>query len=380
MNLTWTQDHLELRQSVRDFLAKTLPAEWDEIASEGPGSAAQAAFSKEFCPRLAQAGLLVPHWPVEYGGRGASVWEQFIIAEELWAVGEPRGPQYMNINWIGPTLMRFGSDAQRREHLPKIAQGGVIWCQGFSEPNAGSDLASLRTRADRVAGGYVVNGSKIWTSYAAAADYCFLLARTSPERKAGIAIFLVPMTSPGITVRQIPALIGEGDIHEVFFNDVFVPEDLRLGAEGQGWEIITHALQHERVGIPRYAFAKRALDAAVRLLQARGRFDSDAVEARAGEALAAIEAARMLVYRVVDQRARGKVDSGEAALARWAVVAAERAVCEFVLDFVPDGLYEGAPLLLRAHHMRAIAAGIASGAAEIQLDLIARAFLELPRV
>lgn len=379
MNFTWSQEHEAVRESVRAFLAGTLPANWDVIAAEGPGSAEQADFSREFCPRLAAAGLLIPHWPREYGGRGASVWEHFIIGEELWAAGEPRGPQYMNVNWIGPTLMRFGSAAQQQEHLPKMAAGNVIWCQGFSEPNAGSDLASLRTRAERIDGGYRINGSKIWTSYASQADYCFLLARTSPDRKAGIAIFLLPMSTKGITVQKIPALIGEGDIHEVFFEDVLVADEQRVGAEGEGWNIITHALQHERLGIPRYAFAKRALDTAVAALRERGEFGPVGVRARAGQAFAAVEAARMLVYRVVDQRAHGQTDRGEGSLARWAVVSAERAVCEFVLDHLPDGLCTGAPPLLRAHHMRAIAAGIASGAAEIQLDLIARTFLELPK-
>ncbi|MFC4312596.1 acyl-CoA dehydrogenase family protein [Steroidobacter flavus] len=379
MDFSWTPEHLALRDSIRTVLAETLPADWDRIAREGPGSAEQTAFSRAFCPKLAARGLLVPHWPVEFGGRGASTWEHFIIGEELWAAGEPRGPQYMNVNWIGPTLMRYGSPAQQQEHLPRIAAGTVIWCQGFSEPNAGSDLASLRTRAEKVDGGYVINGSKIWTSYAAEAEFCFLLARTSADRKGGIAIFLVPMNSPGIRVQQIPALIGEGDIHEVFFHDVFVAEAQRLGGEGQGWDIITHALANERIGIPRYAFARRALDTAIGILRARGELDSISVKARAGQALAAVEAARMLVYRVVDQRAKRGADRGQGSLARWAVVSAERAVCEFVLDFVPDGLHEAAPPLLLAHHMRAIAAGLASGAAEVQLDLIAKMFLELPR-
>jgi alkylation response protein AidB-like acyl-CoA dehydrogenase len=379
MNFDWAPEHVQVRRTIREFLAQELPSGWDTIAAEGPGSAAQTAFSRKFCPRLAAQGLLVPHWPVEHGGRDAATWEHFIIGEELWAIGEPRGPQYMNVNWIGPTLMRFGSPEQQREHLPRIAAGSVIWCQGFSEPNAGSDLASLRTRADPVPGGYRVNGSKIWTSYAALADYCFLLARTSPERKAGIAIFLVPMSTPGIAVQQIPALIGEGDIHEVFFHDAFVPEEFRLGAEDQGWGIITHALQHERIGIPRYAFARRTLDTAVRILQSRGDFLDGPVTVGAGQALAAVEAARLLVYQVVHRRAKGGSDRGQGSLARWAVIAAERAVSEFVLDYLPDSLCEGTPPLLRAHHMRAIAAGIASGAAEIQLDLIARNFLELPR-
>jgi alkylation response protein AidB-like acyl-CoA dehydrogenase len=379
VEFAWTPEQTRLRAELAEFLSATLPADWPIISREGPGSAAQAEYSRAFCPLLARRGLLVPHWPREHGGRNASPWEQFIIGEELWIAGEPRGPQYMNVNWIGPTLMRYGSPAQQQQHLPPIARGEVIWCQGFSEPNAGSDLAALRTRADRAGLDYIINGSKIWTSYARQADHCFLLARTGPERKAGIAIFLVPMRSTGITVREIPSLLGEGDIHEVFFEDVRVSAECRLGEEGQGWDIIMFALQNERVGIPRYALARHTLDEAVAVVRRRGDY-TDAAAARAGFALAACEAARLLVYRVVAERSGHRAPPGLGAVARWAVVSAERAVSEFVTEFLADGLIEGEgpPLFLR-HHMRAIAGGVASGAAEIQLDLIARVFLELPR-
>src|SRR5262249_15117045 len=157
--------------------------------------------------------------------------------EEMWAAGEPRGPQYMNVNWVGPVIMRFGTPAQQEKYLPPIRNGDAIWCQGFSEPGAGSDLAALRTSAMPVEGGYSLSGAKVWTSYAGHADTCFLLARVprssgGQDGKAGIVILLTDMRSSGIQVKQIPALIGEGDIHEVFFDEVFVPEADRLGAEG----------------------------------------------------------------------------------------------------------------------------------------------------
>src|SRR5262249_5606544 len=151
------------------------------------------------------------------------------------------------------------------KYLPPIRNGQAIWCQGFSEPGAGSDLAALRTAATPVEGGYRVSGAKVWTSYAGHASNCFLLARVprasgGQEGKAGIVILLTDMRSPGIQVKTIPALIGEGDIHEVFFDEVFVPEENRLGAEGQAWEIINFALQNERVGIARYEYSRRMLD------------------------------------------------------------------------------------------------------------------------
>jgi alkylation response protein AidB-like acyl-CoA dehydrogenase len=375
MNFDWDQDQRDFRATVRAFLEGNLPDNWEALA-HGPGSAAQTGFSKTFCGALADAGLLVPHWPEAWGGRDADPWTSFILAEEMWASGEPRGGQYMNVNWIGPTLMRFGTEEQQARYIPPMARGETLWCQGFSEPEAGSDLASLRTRADRDGNSYRINGQKIWTSYAGAADTCFLLARTA-SGKGGISIFLLPMDTPGITVRQIPSIIGEGDIHEVFFDDVVVPASARLGEEGQAWEIVRLSLSLERVGIPRFALASRMLRRAVATLKKSGRFDAGAVQ-QSAKAHAACEAARLYSYNIIDQRCQGQPPGPEASAARFATVNAERAVSEFVVEHVPEALAGGDALLL-AHHQRAIVAGIASGAAEIQLNLIATELLQLPR-
>lgn len=378
MNFNWTEEQAALRSRVRALLARELPPDWEHICRHGPGSPEQTAFSLEFCPKLAAEGLLVPHWPVEHGGRGAPAWEHFIVGEELFAAGEPRGPQYMNVNFIGATLMKYGTPEQQARYLPPMAAGRAVWCQGFSEPSAGSDLAALATRAEARGDAYVINGGKVWTSYAGMAQTCFLLARTG-SGKGGIAIFLVPMDTPGITVRAIPSLIGHGDIHEVFFDNVVVPASARLGEEGQAWAIISYALGLERVGLARYAFSRRVLDRMVGELQAQGLFTDDAVRTQAARALAACEAARLLVYRVVDQRARGLPPSADANLARVSVIAADHAVADFALDFLPDTFTGDAFPLHLSHHERAIASGIASGAAEIQLNLVAQEYLRLPR-
>ncbi len=375
MDFQWDAEQRAFRATVRKFLAEHLPADWEQLA-HGPGSDTQSTFSKTFCGALAQAGLLVPHWPARWGGREADAWTSFILAEEMWMAGEPRGGQYMNVNWIGPTLMRFGTDAQQATYIPPMARGETIWCQGFSEPESGSDLASLRTRAERDGDGYRINGQKIWTSYAGHADTCFLLARTAPG-KTGMSIFLVPMDTPGITVRQIPSVIGEGDIHEVFFDDVRVPETALLGAEGQAWEIARTSLSLERVGIPRFALAARMLRRAVAKLRDANRFGHGAVE-QAARALAACESARLYSYQIVDQRRHGTPTGPEASAARYATVMAERLAGEFVVEHCPEALSGADPLLL-AHHQRAIVAGIASGAAEIQLNMIATELLQLPR-
>ena len=268
MHFAWDAEQQTFRSTVRAFLVAHLPKDWESLA-HGPASEAQSAFSRKFCGELAEAGLLVPHWPTRWGGRDAGAWTSFILAEEMWEAGEPRGGQYMNVNWIGPTLMRFGSEEQQARYIPPMARGETIWCQGFSEPEAGSDLASLRTRAEKQGSSYRINGQKIWTSYAQHAETCFLLARTAPGRD-GISVFLVPMGTPGIIVREIPSLIGEGDIHEVFWDNVEVPASALLGAEGQAWEIARTSLSLERVGIPRFALATKMLHRAVRMLEQAG--------------------------------------------------------------------------------------------------------------
>ncbi len=378
MDFDWSDEQRAFRQKLRDFMAEHLPADWEQLSHHGPGSEEQTRFSREFCGRLAQAGLLIPHWPSEWGGGDFDPWRQIILAEEMWMAGEPRGAQYMNVNWIGPTLMRYGSEAQKARYLPPMARGDAIWCQGFSEPDAGSDLASLRTRAERDGEVYRVNGQKIWTSYAGLAETCFLLTRTGADRKKGISIFLVPMDTPGIEVRQIPSIIGEGDIHEVFFTDVIVPAEARLGEEGQAWEIIAYSLTNERLGIPRYALARRALDRAVSILQARGEFVRDAVRVEAAQTASLCEAARLASYALVDKRVKGIPIGAEASSARFATVMAERRVAEFVVEFTPEALSDQEPFL-KMHHQRGIVAGIASGAAEIQLNLIASDVLQLPK-
>ena len=378
MEFSWTEEQQAFRQKLRDFLSANLPDDWEKFSEHGPASPALTAFAREFCGKLADNGMLFPHWPKELGGEGAGPWEQQILAEEMWIAGEPRGGQYMNVNWIGPTLDRYGTQEQKDRYLKPITDGATLWCQGFSEPDAGSDLASLRTRAELTDGNYVINGQKIWTSYAGLADTCFLLTRTSDDRKRGITVLLVPMDSPGITVRQIPSLVGEGDIHEVFFDDVTVPESARFGEEGQAWEIIAYSLRNERLGIPRFVLARAAIDRAVQILQERGEFTSEIVRADAARAVAMCDAAQVACYALVQKRVDGEQIGAESSSARYAVVQCERVACEFVIEYVPEAL-AGASPYLKMHHQRGIVAGVASGAAEIQLNIIATDVLELPR-
>src|ERR1043166_4084753 len=326
MDFTWTPEEAAFRQRLRDFLAQTLPDDWERFAEHGPASPALTAYAREVCGKMAAEGLLTPHWPKEIGGQGLDPWHQTILAEEMWIAGEPRGGQYMNVNWVGPTLIKYGTAEQQARYLPPITEGRALWAQGFSEPGSGSDLASLRTRATLDGDEYRVDGQKIWTSYAGLADTCFLLCRTSDERKRGISILLVPMDTPGITVRQIPSLIGEGDIHELFFDDCRVPASARLGAEGQAWEVICFSLTNERLGIPRYALARAALDRAVAILTEQGDWERPEVRIDAAHCAALCEAARMASYAIVSGRAQGQTPGPESSSARFATRSEERRV------------------------------------------------------
>jgi alkylation response protein AidB-like acyl-CoA dehydrogenase len=286
----------------------------------------------------------------------------------------------MNVNWIGPSIMAHGTPEQKQTHLPAIARGEVIWCQGFSEPDAGSDLAALRTRAVRDGAEYVVNGQKSWTSYAAVADFCYLLVRTGSETRGhrGISVLLVPTGTPGFEMRRVESMVGEHAFHELFFNDMRLPVSSRLGPEDDGWSVVREALAFERVGAPRYARAARVLDDAMAWMSEHGRAVAPELRERVGRAAAACQAARLLAYRVIDERAHNLPPSPNVYVARAAMVQAERLVGQIVVDLLgSDGLEAGS--IADEQLRKSLAAGLAGGSYETQLNLIARLALGLPK-
>ena len=381
MDFDWSDEDLGHREEFRAFLREILPSDWERISEGGPGSDAQAEFSRTFCRALADRGWLTQHWPRAFGGSDAPPWRHSIIGEECWAIGEPRGPQYMNVNWIGPAIMRFGTDAQKDRHLPLISRGEVLWCQGFSEPGAGSDLVALRTSAVADGGDYVVNGTKIWTSYANHADYIILLVRTDPDsdKHRGISVLLAPMDTPGIEVREIPSVVGDRYFHEVFFTDVRIPIECRLGPEDEGWSVVTYALQYERVGAARYARAARTLDRLTEIARERGLLEDPLVVDRLAEARTQCEAARLLTYRVIDERAHDLAPSTNSQIARVANTTADTCVGDLAVEILgAEALEYGS--FADANFRLAMTAGVAVGATEVQLNLIAARHLGLPRV
>ncbi|MAG29780.1 MAG: acyl-CoA dehydrogenase [Deltaproteobacteria bacterium] len=380
MEFDWSPEDLQHRAEVQAFLRDFLPDDWEKRSEGGPGSDLQAEFSRLFCRQLAERGWLTQHWPQEYGGRNAEPWRHSIIGEECWANGEPRGPQYMNVNWIGPAVMRYGTDEQKRAHLPPISRGEVLWCQGFSEPEAGSDLVALRTAAVRDGDDYVINGSKIWTSYANHADFIILLVRTDPTSKKhrGISVLLVPMSTPGIEVRDIPSVVGERYFHEVFFDDARVPVATRLGPEDEGWDVVTYALQFERVGAARYARAALTLDRLAEIARERGLLDDPLVVDHLAEARTLCEAARLLTYRVIDQRAHALPPTTDTQIARVANTRADYRIGELAVEILGASALEYGSFA-DANFRLAMTAGVAVGASEVQLNLIAARHLGLPR-
>ena len=345
--------------------------------------------TREMCRKLAEGGWLTRAWPPEHGGAGASVWMQTIVREEMWAREEPRGPQYMNLNYIGPLIMRFGTSDQQERFLPPMSRGEVIWTQGFSEPDAGSDLASLSTRADDRGDHFVVNGQKIWSSYAdAPADWCLLLVRTDPARPKheGISVLLVDLATSGITVRPIDTMAGPHEFNEIFLDDVVVPRDCLLGEQNRGWDVIVAGLTFERAGIARYARAGRIIELWVGYANDSGRAGEPTVRALLADLRARYEAARLLNYRAISLQAAGEVPTVEASIARIHNTQLEQQVGHVGLELLgPQAQLRAddpvAPLRGEIHRqwVRNIPTTIAAGTLEIQKSIVAHRGLGLPR-
>jgi alkylation response protein AidB-like acyl-CoA dehydrogenase len=391
MDFDFSPEEEAFRAELRAFLDEELPAWWKTVFVD---DARAMPFTRELCQKLAARGWLTLSWPREHGGADGSVWQQAVVREEMWAAGEPRGPQYMNLNYIGPLIMRFGTPEQQARFLPPMAAGTVIWCQGFSEPEAGSDLASLKTRAVRDGDRYVVNGQKIWNSYAdAPADHCLLLARTDPDvkKQQGISMFLVDMRTPGITVRPIPSMAGKSEFSEIFFDDAVIPVTDRLGEENQGWTLVGEGLAFERIGIARYARANRVLEHLVAyardtVIDGRPVADDPAVRARLATLAVRIEAAKLLNYGAISIQAAGDVPAIEASIARIHNTQVEQLAGQIGLELLgPRGLlldddrYAVLDGEMQRQWLESIPVTVAAGSTEVQKNIIAQRGLGLPR-
>jgi alkylation response protein AidB-like acyl-CoA dehydrogenase len=386
MDFAFTEEDERFRAELRAFLAEELPAWWRGMFVD---DARVFPETRRICAALAARGWLTMAWPRAWGGAEASVWRQAVVREEMWAHEEPRGPQYMNLNYIGPCLLRFGTEAQKRRFLPPMAAGAVLWTQGFSEPGAGSDLAALTTRAVDHGDHFVVSGQKTWNSYAdAPADWCFLLARTDPRaaRHEGLSVLLVDMRSPGITVRPVGSMAGPHELNEIFFDDVVVPRDGLLGEPHRGWEVVVAGLTFERVGIARYARAGRVLELLVEHVRTAGLAGEPTVRQQLADLRVRVEAARLLSYRALSLQARGQIPTVEASIARLHNTQVEQLVGHVGLEILglPGQLTHdaaGAPLAgaVWRQWVRNIPTTLTAGSTEVQKNIIARHGLGLPR-
>jgi alkylation response protein AidB-like acyl-CoA dehydrogenase len=374
------QEGDQLRSDLRELIADRIPPDFLGAFTDDPED---LAVTQRFCKELAARGLLTLSWPEEYGGRDGSLWMQTVVREEMWAHHEPRGAQYMGVNWVGPAIMEFGTPEQKGVHLPALAAGEEIWCQGFSEPDAGSDLSALSTRAERDGDGWRITGQKIWTSYAQMADFCFLAARVpgNGDKHDGITLFMIPMDRAGIEVRPIKSMLGPHHLNECFFDNVWASPEEVLGPVGQGWAVIRRTLAYERVGIARYARCDRLLSMVGRELE--GTWDSLAPDLRArwSRALIKVRVARLLAYRCIAAQSRGEPSDALASVARVAVTQCDQEVAETLFEAFGHRSLEsaatGAPLhgALEDHWRYAQASTVASGTIEIQRSVIARSVL-----
>ncbi len=287
----------EFRMEVRSWLETSLP-----VALRGRTTRPPPAELMPWYHTLSRKGWIAPHWPRQYGGMGATLNEQIIMTEELARIGAPHLP-VQGLNHIGPILMEFGTDAQKAKHLPPIIAGSVIWAQGYSEPGAGSDLASLATRATLEGDRFVVQGHKIWTTWAHHSDWMFALVRTDPQaqpRQAGISFLLIDLHSPGIRIRPIKTIAGDDEFSEVFFDEVVVPAENLVGKLHDGWRIANALLGHERLGTSNPQFALMALERIKTLARASGLMADPAFQDRLAAASINVTALSALFSHAVE--------------------------------------------------------------------------------
>ena len=251
MDVRDAPDEAAFRQRLRSWLHSNLPEGWGTPGYVEPSGPEGLAFQKQWSRRLYEAGFIGLTWPKAYGGFGAPPAYQVILMEELGRAGAPEHATPIGLGMAGPAILTHGTEEQRRRYLPPILTGQEVWCQGFSEPEAGSDLASLRTRAERDGDAYVISGQKVWSSFAHQADLCILLARTDPEaeRHAGLTYFIVPMHAPGVEVRPLRQITGDAEFNEIFLDGVRVPVENVVGAPGDGWTVAVTTLMHERANL-----------------------------------------------------------------------------------------------------------------------------------
>ncbi len=373
MNFRFTGHQNDFRHELRQFLLEHR----DESGTNGQ--------SQTFSKALSARGWIGLPWPKEYGGRGLGPVEQLIYTEEMILAQAPRGYHFIGERQVGPSLIRHGSEEQKRTWLPRIMAAEVSFALGLSEPGAGSDLAGVTTRADRDGDEYIVNGQKIWTSNAHLSDAIWLVVRTdqTAPKHRGISCLLVDAHSPGITIRPLFDMTGEHHFNEVFFDNVRVPVDRRVGEENRGWYILAEHLDFERSGIERLIDLQRLFRETVEQAAAAGDRLSRSVRSRVANLAIELEVGRLLCYRVADMQARGLTPNAEASASKlfgteWTQRVASVAMQVAGLSGMASMNGDKA-LTARKAYLNAVSRTIAGGTSEVQRNIIASRGLGLPR-
>jgi len=374
MRLRATEAERALQDEVRSFLAQaplvgaTLPRALDD----------RIALLREWQALSHEAGFVGRAWPSEFGGGGRQAVEQIIVDQELAAAGAPEFINVVGLNVLGPSLLRFGNDEQRRRYIPSILSAEEIWCQGFSEPDAGSDLASLRTRATEADDHFVLSGQKTWVSWGQYARWCGVLARTEdtgPKHK-GISMLIVDMRSTGVDVRPMTQITGHAEFCELFLDDVIVPKENLLGARGDGWKIAMYTLGHERgtAALPRQVTLRTWLDRAIKDAAAQGRLEDPLVQVQLAQALIGVEVLRHHAYRTVGEFLNGGAVGPDSSSVKLLMAEAEQRLAASAFEILggDDEFWTETYLYSRA-------ASVYGGTQQIQRDIIADRVLALPK-
>jgi alkylation response protein AidB-like acyl-CoA dehydrogenase len=396
MDFSYSPAETDFRMSLRHWLADALPKGWGETVFEPEDEDERAMFRLEWERNLHSGGWSGINWPKEYGGRGATLIERAIFAEEMALAGAPEGLNIIGHNLAGTTILRHGTEAQKKRFLPKIISSDEVWCQGFSEPNAGSDLASVRTQAERRGDHFVVNGQKVWTSYAQYSQWCFALVRTDPDapKHKGLSFLLIDMASPGISIRPLRQISGESEFNETFFDDVIVPAENIVGEVNDGWRIAMTTLAYERGpedALGRQIRFKQELDKLLDTVSAQRRGDRLAVDEPAirqalAKSITEVEVMRLNSLRTFSKYLNGEERGPDASLIKLYWSHAAQRMYETALDALgptaplaatdPDAARGG---LFQLSWLQSKAFTIYSGSSEIQRNIIGERMLGLPR-
>jgi alkylation response protein AidB-like acyl-CoA dehydrogenase len=377
MDLTLTPEEEAFRDEVRAWLAENNPG------PEPEGEEAKFEFRRDWQRRMHDAGWAGISWPKEYGGRGATLIEQAIFSEEMARAKAPAPANVLGLVMGGPVVIAHGTEEQKERLLEPILSAEEIWCQGFSEPESGSDLASLKTRAVRDNGSWRVSGQKVWTTYAHEAKWCMLLARTdtdAPKHK-GLTYFICDMEQEGVEVRPLRQITGEAEFNEIFFEGAHVDEENLVGGEGNGWMVAITTLMHERAGLGAASAisVRRDLDELISQINERGLGDDPLIRQRIAELKIGVEALRLGALRALTQQMKVGIPGPEGSIAKWEWATLNQKLTELAADILgPDSLRPGTEWSYRL--LRSRANSIEGGTTDVMKNIVAERVLGLPRL